>query len=51
MQQDWNKMFAFAFPPIITTGQFKQGFSRKCGNNDTSETHMLYMLRSVVFPY
>ena len=51
MQQDWNKMFAFAFPPIITTGQLKQGFSRKSGNNDTSETHMLYMLYSVVFPY
>ena len=41
MQQDWNKVFGFVFPPLQPdrSGD-KQGSSGKCRSNDTSDTHM-----------
>ena len=43
MQQDRNKMFGFAFPPFSLIGRVnKQGSSRKCKSNDTSDTHMTF---------
>ena len=40
MQQDWNKMFGFASPPLRLMSSDKEASLGKCRSNDTSDTHI-----------